>query len=237
MITVTLELDAPADLHTGSMTVTLPRDAAVVGMTFARNGERLTAVARDAIDAGQAFDQVRVIKRDPALLEWTDRSEVRLSLYPVTAGEHPTVSMTITTPRFHRLLVDIGGEQHVLHGGTLASPSGAEIAAAHLAPAVTTGMSLLAMPPPSIDDVEVHVQNSQDAIHTCSLQADPDRPRDITLTILIGANGNVAEASADESPAGACAARLASSWRFGPGDRAIAMHYRLHLTPEPIASR
>jgi len=231
VITMTLELAAQDDLHTGRITLTLPRDASVVGLTFARNHEMLTAVARDAVGAEQAFEQTRVVKRDPALLERTERSDLRLSLYPVTVGEHPTATLTITMPRFHRLLVDVAGTRHEVNSSTFAPATGDEIALAHREPAMTAGMSLLAMPPPSLDDIDLRVQNNPAAIHTCSMLADRDGPLDITLTIVIGASGDVTEASAGDTAVGECAARLASAWRFGPGERPIAMHYRLHLTP------
>jgi hypothetical protein len=231
VVTLTVELACSGScLETGRMMLTLPRDASVVGLTFERNGERLTATAREAVDAQQTFEQVRVVKRDPALLERTDDSAMRLSVYPVIAGEHPTATVTITMPRFHRMLVDVAGAHRELVADTFAPPSETDIAAARSEPGVTSGVSLLAMPPPSLDDIDVHVANNDTEIHACSMLADLDGPRDLTLVIVIDAAGHVASASAGDSRAGLCAAHLASTWRFGAGERPIAMHYRLHLT-------
>jgi Vault protein inter-alpha-trypsin domain len=230
VITLSVELACPRScVETGRMMLTLPRDAAVVGLTFQRNGESLTAVSRDAIDAQQTFEQVRVIKRDPALLEWTDDSAMQLSVYPVMAGEHPTATVTVTMPRFRRLLVDVAGAHRELLAGTFAPPSEADIAAARRVPGVTSGVSLLAMPPPSLDDIDVHVVNNPAEIQACSRLVDADGPRDLTLVLVIDAVGHVATASAGDSSAAGCIARLASTWRFGAGERPIAMHYRLHL--------
>jgi hypothetical protein len=231
VITLTVELACPGScLETGRMMLALPRDASVVGLTFERNGESLTAVPREAIDAQQTFEQVRIVKRDPALLERTDDSAMRLSVYPVIAGEHPTATVTITMPRFRRLLVDVAGARREVFGGTFEPPTEVDIAAAGREPGVTSGMSLLAMPPPSLDDIDVHVTNNEAEIHACSMLADRDGARDLTLVIVIGANGRVTTSSAGVSSAGLCAARLASTWRFGAGEKPIAMHYRLHLT-------
>jgi hypothetical protein len=229
VVTLTVEVACPSPcLETGRMMLTLPRGASVVGMTFERNGERLTAVPREAIDARETFEQIRVVKRDPALLERTDDAAMQLSVYPVIAGEHPTATVTITMPRFRRLLVDVAGAQRELLASTVV-PSEAEIAVARREPAVTNGVSLLAMPPPSLDDIDVHVTNHEAEIQRCSRLADPATARDLTLVIVIGAGGHVATASAGDSPVGLCAARLASTWRFGAGERPITMHYRLHL--------
>ena len=68
--------------------------APIVGMTLARPGMELLAASAAAPDAREAFTQTQIVKRDPALLEAVESvagvDRVRLSVYPLNAGEHVT---------------------------------------------------------------------------------------------------------------------------------------------------
>jgi hypothetical protein len=234
------------------LTLNVPADARVVGMSFRTRDEMLVARPLPVIEARRQFDDATGVIRDPALLEALrpsrERAGFRLSLYPVSPDDQAMVTLAIALPRVQRVLVDVAGDRLDARPAPGAAPSPDDLAAV-AAPAADARLSLYAGPtggddqPRSAADIRDHVRVSRNELRSC--HALPGAAGDaITLHFTVTAEGEVTDAavSGDADPdVGDCLSRVMASWHFQPAAAAVQVNYPLRFVrtarPAPPAPR
>ena len=220
------------------LSIGVPRDANVVGMSSSLGGETYHALSELAVNARDQFDRMMPQYLDPALLEWTrrtpDSERLSLSVYPVSRTDQTTVQLTITMPRFRRLLVDVDHVRIERLGGTPAeAPTDEELALAASPRMVTEQTSLYAAPPtaegPSRSEIAHYLHASQPALRACYTGPDAERSaaEDGRLRFQIGTDGRVDAGSiaGSSSELTACVADALAAWQFHPSARAVQVSY------------
>jgi hypothetical protein len=231
------------------LNIGLPHDARVVGMSSTLGGEVYHGVSELAVNAREQFDKLLVETVDPALLEWTrrtpDAERLTLSLFPVSKTQHATTQLTITMPRFRRLLVDIDHVRIERQGGAPAeAPRDEDLALASSPGMVTEGASLYASPPtpagPSRSEIARYLRANDAALRACypGPGAEPAAAGDDRLRFQIGTDGRVdaGSISGSTSELTACAAPVLAAWQFHPSERPVQVSYPVASAPR-VASR
>jgi hypothetical protein len=218
-----------------ALTVSVPADARVVGMSFATRDEMLVARPLPAVEARRQFDDATGVIRDPALLEalrpGRDRARFRLSLYPVSPDDPATVTLTIAVPRVQRVLVDVAGDRLDGRPDPAAAISPDDLAAV-TARAADDRWSLYAGPsedgeqPRSAADIRNHVRASRDQLRSCHVLFGSTTGA-VTLHFTVTAEGRVTDTavSGDVTPdVRTCLSHVMASWQFQPAAEPVQVN-------------
>jgi hypothetical protein len=235
LVTISLTLAASAPTWTTAvLPIRLPRDATVVGMTFAIANETHTAESLVPAEASRQFDDATTLLVDPALLEWTGRDkaaeQLALRVYPVSTEQHPTVTLTIALPHVAQPHVVIAGQRApaVRHVA-----SAADAAAVHGARGVSEDRSLFVDPSPAgAPASQLAVRNAVRASREPLLACYADRRvDDVVLRFTIGTDGHAGAVSVEGARAdiARCIGYVVASWQFRPSPSTVAVRYPLRL--------
>jgi hypothetical protein len=241
VVALAMTVTAGADTWpTAELTLNVPADARVVGMSFGTRDEMLVARPLPAVEARRRFEDATALIRDPALLEALrpsrGRARFRLSLYPVSPDTHATVTVAIALPRTQRVLADIAGDRLDARPDPAAAPSPDDLAAL-TAPAADARRSLYAGPdgggdqPRSAADIRDHVRVSRNGMRSCHALSGTASDA-ITLHFTVTAEGEVTDAaiSGDAGPdVGDCLSRVMASWQFQPAATTVQVNYPLRF--------
>jgi hypothetical protein len=242
---VTLALTVASTAETwqvARLSVGVPHDAKVVGMTIdTGNGPQL-AESQIAVIARHDFEESARISIDPALLEWSyraaDYERFRLSVYPVSNETRATAIVTITMPRVGRLLAIVAGQRHEHRAGMPSEGTKQELAMLASESMIDETHALYAAPPieqaPSRTAIRNTLRATRGSFRMCNLFHDTDRgtTSHVVLHFTIASDGHVYAQKTEGASADLdqCFSDVIGSLRFQPSVDGVEVNYPVRFT-------
>jgi hypothetical protein len=246
--TLTLAPTAP-NSTVATVTISLPRGARIVAMTYDTGGEAgavaagplAIATARRALDRAENPPTVVAPRalRDPALLAYLRSNDVfdryQLTVFPISKQPTTVVTIAFAMPAFDTLHAALGDRRVELTSDELPQATDDEFTLSPRAAAVDATTSLYAEPLRPIADAHTLAALLADVspqLRSCAAADSQYSAQDVAVTLSVDARGHVASAHLGGADAelAECLRQFTAYVRFRPG-YAAELHTTLRVEP------